>query len=388
MFLVESFLRRQQLVHIVERGLLYAAVVAAIASPWFVKNLVWFGNPVYPFVTGEVAEFTLGPIRYFDAEDQRKLDAHFENARAQMPALVNEREIEMSKAASKRSNRHPFRFWEYFTKPDAYNMSEEYHYPNYLFLFCPLVVFVARSRWLIWLGLFSVAFFLASVETSWIARLLLPIYPALTVISAHTICDLAARSDWRVRARRFISKGSLIPALLVTAVVGSTALFSIVQLRESKDMSFIRGDISRTEYMQNVYYYVPAYVINHSTPASSRVLMIGAEASYDLERDCIADVNWDSTEWRRLLVRNRSLEELNADLKNRGVTHVWVAYGLFTFVAEMGRENYPNVSGKVRAIGPDYQTQLMNWAILDTYSSKFLEPVYNDQFGNIVYRIR
>jgi len=140
--------------------------------------------------------------------------------------------------------------------------------------------------------------------------------------------------------------------------------------------------------MQDVYYYAPAYFINHATPEGSRVLMIGAEASYDLQRDYVADVNWDSTEWRRLLVRNRSLEELDADLKSRGVTHVWVAYGLFTFVAEMGRENYPNVSGPIRASGPDYQAQLTNWSTLDTYSTRFLEAIYNDQFGNIVYRIR
>jgi 4-amino-4-deoxy-L-arabinose transferase-like glycosyltransferase len=388
MFLVESFFRRQKVVHVIRRGLLYSAIVAAIAAPWFVKNFVWFSNPVYPFVTGEVAEYAPGRIRFFDAEDQHKLDAHFENARAQMPGLVNEREVEMSKAAAKRVKRQPLRFWEYFTKPDIYNMSEEYHYPNYLFLFCPLMVFVARSRWLVWLGLFSVAFFLASVETSWIARLLLPIYPALTVISAYTICELASKSDWRARSRRLISMSRLIPVLVATAVVGGTALFSIVRFRESKDVSFITGAVSGTEYMQNVYYYAPADFINRATPENSRVLMIGAEASYDLQRDYIADVNWDSTEWRRLLVRNRSLEDLNADLKSRGVTHVWVAYGLFTFVAEMGRENYPNVSGPIRESGPDYQAQLTNWATLDTYSTRFLEAIYNDQFGNIVYRIR
>ena len=64
------------------------------------------------------------------------------------------------------------------------------------------------------------------------------------------------------------------------------------------------------------------------------------------------------------------------------------ARGLFTFVAEMGRKNYPNVSGLVVRDGPDYKAQLMNWSTLDLYSKKFLQPVYNDDFGNIVYRIK
>jgi hypothetical protein len=65
-----------------------------------------------------------------------------------------------------------------------------------------------------------------------------------------------------------------------------------------------------------------------------------------------------------------------------------VAYGLFTFVAEMGRANYPNVSGLAVRAGPDYQAQLMNWSTLDLYSSRFLEPIYNDDSGNMVYKVK
>jgi hypothetical protein len=57
-------------------------------------------------------------------------------------------------------------------------------------------------------------------------------------------------------------------------------------------------------------------------------------------------------------------------------------------LAEMGWENYPNVFGIAPTAGPDYQTQLINWATLDQYSTKFLEAIYNDKFGSIVYRIR
>jgi hypothetical protein len=140
--------------------------------------------------------------------------------------------------------------------------------------------------------------------------------------------------------------------------------------------------------MKQFYYYPPSYYINNSTPENSRVMMIGAQTCYDLKRDYIADTNWDSTEWRRLLIRNSTVDQLNEDIKRRGITHVWVAYGLFTFVAEMGRKNYPNVSGLVVRDGPDYKAQLMNWSTLDLYSKKFLQPVYNDDFGNIVYRIK
>jgi len=389
MFLVESFLRGQDsAIEIVKRGIVYSAIVAALASPWFIKNMVWFGNPIYPFITGEAAELAAGQFRYFNAEDQSKLDAHFDEARREMPDLVRAREAEMATAASRRLIRHPLRFWEYFTKPGTYNMAEEFQYPNYLFLFSPLMVFVVRTRWLVWLAVFSVLFFLAAVQTSWIARLLLPIYPALTLISAYTVSEIGARANWGNQLKPSMSRARRIPAIALALTLGYTALLSISQSIDTNDLNFIKGDLSRAEYMKRFYYYPPSYFINHSTPESSRVMMIGAQTSYDLQRNYVADVNWDSTEWRRLLIRNRTVEDLNQELKRRGITHLWVAYGLFTFVAEMGRENYPNVSGIGSQTGPDYQPQLTNWSTLDLYSNKFLERIYNDSFGNVVYRIK
>lgn len=386
MFLVESFLRGQlRSMAFIRRGAMYVIIVSAVASPWYVKNFVWFGNPVYPFITGEVAEFISGQPRYFNAEDQAKLDAHFENARAQMPDLVQERKSELDRAAAKRLERNSLRFWEYFTKPTVYNMGDPSHYSNYLFLFCPLILFAPRRRWLIWLSALSIVFFLAVTNTSWIARLLIPVYPALTLISAYGITELA--SDWGGRKTRILTTRCL-PAIAVAVTLGFTALSSLMQVIGTNDFAFIKGDISRTDYMMSYFFYPPSHFINHSLPGESKVMMIGAETSYDLQRDYIADVNWDSTEWRRLLIRNSSMQDINEDLKRRGVTHFWVAYGLFSFVAEMGRENYPNLSGIAPQDAPDYQPQLANWATLDLYSSTFLEPVYSDKFGNIVYRIK
>ena len=387
MYLLESLLRRQhQLTTIIKRGAVYSVIVAAVASPWFIKNFVWFGNPVYPFITGEVAEFGAG-LRYFNAEDQIKLNDHLDRARGEMPGLVGEREAELAKAAARQVNRHPLRFWEYFTDPDAYNMDEDFHYPNYLFVVSPLMIFVRRSRWLNWLAGFSVLFFLAVTYESWIARILIPIYPALTLISAFTITELAARAGLRAKPEKAGSVVTILSVIALAITLGPTSLRAITQSVSTNDQNFFAGGLSRTAYMMQFYYYPPCAFIN-SLPESSRVMMIGAQTSYDLRRDYIADVNWDSTEWRRLLIRNRSVEDLNEDLKSRGVTHVWVAYGLFTFVAEMGRENYPNVSGIAPSTGPAYLPQLINWATLDQYSSKFLEAIYNDRFGNIVYRIK
>jgi hypothetical protein len=50
--------------------ILFFSIAVIIASPWYVKNAVWFHNPVYPYFTGEVAEYETGKLRYFNLEDE------------------------------------------------------------------------------------------------------------------------------------------------------------------------------------------------------------------------------------------------------------------------------------------------------------------------------
>ncbi len=80
-----------------------------MASPWYIKNAIWFHNPIYPFVTGEVAEFGPNGVRYINAEDERKLDAHFEAARKAIPDVVTAQQQELTQAANTRVERHPMR---------------------------------------------------------------------------------------------------------------------------------------------------------------------------------------------------------------------------------------------------------------------------------------
>src|ERR1041384_3709123 len=69
---------------LVKTAVIYAFITLAVSSPWLIKNAIWFHNPVYPFITGEVVDLNNGP-RYFNREDDRKLDAHFDAARKAYP---------------------------------------------------------------------------------------------------------------------------------------------------------------------------------------------------------------------------------------------------------------------------------------------------------------
>jgi hypothetical protein len=389
LYLVESFLRRSTgFISVIKRGLLYAAIAAALASPWFIKNAVWFHNPVYPFVTGEVAAFGSPQLRYFNAEDERKLDGFYQAAYAQDPVLAEIRKQDLERSAQQRVERHPLYVWEYFTKPDLYNMAEESHYPNYLFLLTPFLILFLTRRWVIWLALFSVIFFLAVTSISWVGRILVPVYPALTIICAFILSELFKWLRASERLKRLAPFTALLTIVLVGAAVGHTAYESFRQAEKERAFDFLSGTISKRNFMLAQFYYPPLDFINRQLPQDARVMMMGAQMSYGLQRDYVAEVNWDSTEWRRLLLRNQSFREVSEDLKRQGITHILYSDSLFKWVALMGRANYPNVSGIAPAAGPDYQMQLRNWTTFDIFSRNFLEPVYTDQMGFILYKIK
>jgi hypothetical protein len=388
MYLVESFLRRSaDFASVIKRGLLYAAIASAVAAPWFIKNAIWFHNPVYPFVTGEVVA-PGSPPRYFNAQDEQRLDQFYQTAYAQDPGLAEIRKQELERTAQQRVERHPLYVWEYFTKPDLYNMAEEYHYPNYLFLLSPLLVVFLTRRWVIWLAVFSIIFFLAVTSTSWVGRILLPVYPALTIVTAYILDQLIGLREGVKGQKYFVWLSLLLIVGLVGAAVGSTAYQSFEQAEKARAFDFIAGKITGRRFMMSQFYYPPLDYINHQLPEDARVMMMGAQMSYGLRRPYVAEVNWDSTEWRRLLLRNPSFQEVSEDLKRQGITHILYSDSLFKWVALMGRKNYPNVSGSAPAAGPDYQAQLRNWTTFDIYSRNYLESVYSDQMGFILYKIK
>jgi len=386
MFLAENSLRKiEPLSSVLKHGIVYVSIAATVASPWFIKNAIWFQNPIYPFVTGEVASYGAEGIRYFNFNDERKLDAHFNAARAAIPSTIKAQEKELEKAASFRPDWHPLRFWEYFYlhRWDGVNW-----FPNYLFLIAPLTILFIRQRWAVWLAFISVGFYLYIAGTSWVSRYLLPIYPTLTIVSVYGLSELADR----IRAYVPAIADRLV-GYAITIILFASFASSIVLMYLFNQFSFISGALSRHDFMNEKTQYVRAFdFINRNLPKNSRVMMLGEERSYDMRRDCIVNPGWNSTDWRRLLVRNESLDGVYQDMKRQGITHVLFNPRTFLIVAAMGREG----SGGANAMYPsrlreghaDSYVQLRNWATFELYKGKFLTSIYSDENGYAIYKLK
>ncbi len=390
MFCIERLRKRVPLAAIAREGLLFIAIALATSAPWFVKNAVWFHNPVYPFFTGEVAEFENGSPRYFTAEDERKIAAHFEQARKENPEAVAAIEKNMAYLASMRPERRPLRFWEYFTKRNNYIVSDPMLTPNYLFLCIPLVLLVRRSRWGAWLLVISAGFFLLTVWTVWVARYLLPIYPALTVVAAYALEGVAEQIG------KYFRHGRWLAAVVVSGTLIMVLVQGVHELNLKEVWPFVNGALSRQEFLTNVRGdYRMLDFVNRQLPPGGRALMIGAQLSYGLNHPHISDAGWMSVEWRRLLSRHSSLDEVHRALRSEGVEYVIYYPDLFGFVAYIGAEG-SGPSGDI-SLGKrsmngtlDYLPQLQNWVTFEAYSHKHLEQVYGGDamFGFKVFRLR
>ena len=371
--------------------LIFGSMILITASPWLIKNFIWFQNPVYPFRTGEVAEFESGRIRYFNVEDERQQNTHFENVRLEAPEHVARIEKELVEDASLRPSRHPWRFWEYYTNPGAYFLGDYRHYSNFAFLLAPFYLLLPKRKWLSWLLVLSIVFFLIITSTSWISRFLLPMYPALALISGYSLSVLTAK----LGSRTALAKGLPIYTLMACLAVPFVVSTSNITMRNN--LSFVVGNSSRYQFLEQIAYHAPVLFINDNAPAGSKVLLFGLQMGYHLSNPYLADESWDSTEWRRLLARNKSFEEINRDLKRQGITHIIFSPSLMRLAVQIGREgsggveymSEARVPSGLSSTGPipDY-VALRNWATFDFYKLKHLDLVYADSNDFTVYRVK
>ena len=387
LYLVETIRKRETFLKVLQSGVLYTLLALAVASPWYIKNAVWFHNPIYPFVTGEVATFGEKGIRYFNADDERCLDAHFTSARREIPQIVSAQEQELNDAARSRLKRHPLRVWEFFFRANAYLMAEPNQFPNYLFLIIPLAVFLRPVKWIWWLLMLVLGFTVGVTLTSWIARYLVPAYPALTIVAAYTLTMIASR------VQSSLSIARILPEYVIALLLATIVFMSGAAMNQTNTFRFVSGSISRHDFLAPLPYYQPLDFINNQLPQNARLMSVGAQMTYGLNRSYLADETWFTTKWRRLLSQEDSLERVNAQLKAQGFTHILYNPSLFVFAAQMGIEGTGgmNLITKDEPVsarrGLEYQL-LRNWSTFTLYKKRYLELVYTDDNGYEVLRIK
>lgn len=265
---------------------------AVIAGPWYLKNTLWFGNPVYPFVFG-------GP-----GWDETRLELYtsylgsFGTGRQLLDYLLLP--------------------WNVYAHHDRFgSVMNQIDIPSVLF---PLVLLLPwrgskpAVRTLLIVAVIRILLWSAGSQQ---IRFLLPIYPALSIGTAHVIERIS-----------FSRRSSRSMAPLAALAAGLTSITLFYQVRIAVDyrlVPVIIGSESREAFLSRTVRDYPAMQAALGLiPPPDRLLLLGDGRGYYCAPWCIPDP--DHFRWAAAIAGLPDEASLGSWFRTQGISHVLLSW--------------------------------------------------------------
>src|SRR3990172_3324947 len=226
----------------------FVACAAAVATPWFVKNLLWTGNPVYPFLFGG-PDWT--PLRLSYLMTYLR---SFGAGTGVVETLLLPWNLYVRHAE----------FGTIMTSIDV---------PSPFFLLALAFPWARPPAGWGSLGVLTVLAMLVWAAGSQQTRFLLPLYPILTLLSVVTLCWIDAR--WQRPGLR-----GLLPAIALGAIA-TTLAYQVVNATTTRTLSVVLGWESKASYLRRILYdYSAMEFIEDELPENAQVALLWDGRSY------------------------------------------------------------------------------------------------------------
>ncbi|RME43522.1 MAG: phospholipid carrier-dependent glycosyltransferase, partial [Caldilineae bacterium] len=352
--------RRAPLRQITGDALRFAFPALLVSSPWYIKNWLFTGNPVYPFLFGG---------RYWDSFRAAAYSGAGTGTGFDLPVLLSL----------------------------PYQLTLGLHDANYidgrsgpLFLaFLPLLLLYGLLRYrrdvhppalggMLWFALAQYLFWTAGVIASaglWQSRLLLPAFVVLCPSLAWLLDDLHHLAHPQFSLRRFLTL--FIGLVLALGLIDQT-FNNQIQSRSGwlyyRPWSHLLGVESRADYLTRRLgaHYTAMRRLNAELPPDAVVAFLWEPRSYYCRLDCRPDSILD--EYGHLQYRyGRDAAAIARAWRARGVTHVLVFRAGLDFLLEETDPSSP--------VRPDP-------ALLRRLQAGYLTPVFDEAGAYQVYRLR
>jgi hypothetical protein len=322
----------------------FLSFAALVAAPWYLRNLIFTGNPFYPFVFG-------GP--YWDAF-RSEWFSRFGTGLLHSPLQL-------------------------FTVPwDATIVGREgvVNYdatigPLLLALLPLLIIPMGKGRSAV---LRSTLVFSAILYLFWLigiaesklllqTRLLFPVFPMLALAAAVAFDRLDTITLSQFSLQRFAR-------LLVLFVLGFTALGYAIGLASDNVLGYLAGAESREAYLSSHLggYYAAIQFMNRNLSTDSKTLFLWEPRSYYASRAVQPDAILDAFTHRRWLLHDA--DSIAAALGEEGYTHILLSRTGLDYLLQTGYD----------PIGSD------DMAVLTDLVSRDLKQVYGKTSFQIVTR--
>jgi hypothetical protein len=328
-----------------KQAALLAGVVAVVGAPWFIKNIAWTGNPVYPFF-----------YSWFDGRWWSRQAA--EDYKAEQARFGIGKTVQAFVMAPWTTAFHS----EYHANPpDVFDGSLSSAPARHAFPavfgglgigvvgLLPLGLFARRRNRPVLCALgYSGAVFLTWFALTHQSRYLLTAMPLLCIGAAWAAREtVEAGRAWKWPVALFALLAFAFGAVPLAAYVAP--LREVALGRESPD-----AFLARTEPL-----YRLSQAANRIVPASGRILLLQETRGAWLKRPYM----WGNPSQNALIpwADLRDVPAMNAELRRQGITHVIVNWGATS--AGSARESWPALAaaaisdGSWRAVVPAGETR-------------------------------
>ncbi|MDQ1280064.1 MAG: hypothetical protein QG670_1326 [Thermoproteota archaeon] len=327
---------------------LFLAFFALLGAPWYVRNWVLVGNPVYPEL-----------YKIFGGKGidswlmQNSFDAHFTKVRDVTGLSFSIKDILLT-------------YFTVFFKVPPFEITDMGPFIGAFSLVGLYFMLRKRENRDIFLIIWVVVYFLVwRFAINIFLRYLLPITPALAMISAQGLCDLyfsLASLHFHFRGIRGISLSSVLRVCVFILILGGAFLPTAINaVRGYKIAMFVSPFISKDDFME---IRLPGWwqginYVNQQTPSDAIILTYDHSIQYYVNRTLVF---MDEPRIKNTHLANNT-EQMMSVLRSQNISYIFDAtYSEDIFVLPSRSFLYANLNDS------NYFTTVFNESFVQIFS--------------------
>jgi len=256
--MVIFYSRKRGVKRVIENAIIFGCTAFLIGLPWYLKNWIWTGNPVYPLYFGGVEW----------PKERVELLMSFLNSFGTGHRVVD----------------YLLLPWNIYAQNQRFSTSgNSIETPSFLFPLILLYPFVRHKKIIHIVAIMTVFRLVVWAMGSLQIRFLLPAFPGLSLIVA-SIFSMLDHTFIKKRGGYILQSGLLGGVSIITLLI-SVYLYALI-----KPMDVVLGNESKFNFLNRVIADFPAitYVQEHLTPEDRALIMWEGEGYYCDDR-CVPD---------------------------------------------------------------------------------------------------
>ena len=289
---------------------IFGGIAFIIGGPWYIKNLLWTGNPIFPLLGGPQSwspihmDIWMNFVRGFGTGKTLR-----DYLLLPINLYINQK--------------------RFATGPGNIDL------PSLLFPLALLYPFSKRNKVLNALAFLIVAQFIFWALGSQVNRYLLPIFPFLSLITGSILANIESKLQLsRVKLGVVLSHG------LVLGLIVTTLFYSFIYFQYMSPLKVIFGSVSKSDFLRQFVDNYPAieYIENNLDPEAKAFMLWDGKGYYCKDR-CIPDI--DHSQWADIVFMSQQNVAATAGaLQARGATHLLVNYQDADYILQHDPKGY------------------------------------------------